>query len=421
MNSRANVQGLLVVDYLRSKSLNDLATEHGVYGRISNCGLKVSLNYDQIEAKDSDPIAQECRGLVLSRESQQKILTDSPMLDLWAMSTPFSRFFNHGQGAAAKIDWNTARFQEKLDGTMIHVYYDNNHSKWCVGTRSVPDADLPIDGSELTFSMLFKQALKDTLLRKFAGSENVGDRCLGEVYEILTPEEVFNLWTYSFLRSQNTYVFELTGPVNQVVVFYPQPTVTLLGVRSRNTLKESLPKDFTLFVPVVQEYELNSLEQMLEFVSSRSPKDYEGLVTIDNNFNRVKAKNPEHVAYSRIRDSISKSPRALMEIILRPEADDLIASLPEPFNKMAEGKKNKFVDYCHKETEQAKFLVNNCGGNRKTLAMAIMAAKGNMAYTMAVFLKQTPLSFADWVRSQRKPEGYPNSLLDFLNKEMDSQ
>lgn len=417
MNTRATVHPLLVVEYLKSKSLNDLATEHGVYGRVSKCGLKVSLNYDQIEAKDSDPIAQECRGLILSRESQQLVTMEFSMSDLWAMSTPFSRFFNRGQGAAANIDWSTARYQEKLDGTMIHVYYDNNHKKWCVGTRSVPDADIPIDGSELTFAMLFKQTLKWTLLREFSGSENVGDRCLGEVYEILSPEEVFDLWAYSFLRAENTYVFELTGPVNQVVVFYPQPTVTLLGVRNRNTLKETRPTEHKLFVPVVQEYELNSLDDMIKFVSSRSPKEHEGLVCIDHNFNRIKEKNPEYNAYSRIRDSIMKSPRALMEIVLHPEADDLIASLPEPFNKMAEEKKNKFVDYCHLQTEQAKFLVQNCGADRKTLAMAIMAAKGNMAYTMAVFLNQTN-SFIDWVRSQRKPEGYSSSFLDSLIKEL---
>lgn len=311
MNTRVIAQGLLlVVDYLKSKSLNDLATEHGVYGRVSKCGLKVSLNYDQIEAKDSDPVAQECRGLVLSRESKQPITMDSPMPDLWAMSTPFSRFFNRGQGTAATIDWNTARYQEKLDGTMIHVYYDNNHGKWCVGTRSVPDADLPIDGSELTFAMLFKQTLKWTLLRTFASSENVGDRCLGEVYEILNPDEVFNLWAYSFLKAENTYIFELTGPVNQVVVFYPEATITLLGVKNRNTLRETRPTEYKLFVPVVQEYELNSLEDMIAFVSSRNPKNYEGLVCVDKDFNRIKEKNPEYNAYSRIRDFNHEVPKS---------------------------------------------------------------------------------------------------------------
>lgn len=57
---------LNVQNYLLTHSLADLARDHGVYGRFSTQNpLKLSLNYDQLEAKDNDVIACECRGLVL--------------------------------------------------------------------------------------------------------------------------------------------------------------------------------------------------------------------------------------------------------------------------------------------------------------------------------------------------------------------
>src|SRR5574338_1296815 len=57
---------LLVQEYLETHTFGDLAREHGVYASFSKSGHKWSLNYDQIEAKESNPLAQECRGLVLS-------------------------------------------------------------------------------------------------------------------------------------------------------------------------------------------------------------------------------------------------------------------------------------------------------------------------------------------------------------------
>src|SRR5271165_4556749 len=59
---------LLVQEYLLNHSFSDLIREHGVYASFSKSGHKFSLNYDQLEAKESDPLAQECRGLILARE-----------------------------------------------------------------------------------------------------------------------------------------------------------------------------------------------------------------------------------------------------------------------------------------------------------------------------------------------------------------
>src|SRR6478609_5767270 len=102
---------LLVQQFLREGgSPEQLLASHGVRAKAYNG--KVSFVYDQLAARNDDPLACQCRGLVL-REGSWEIL-----------ARPFDRFFNHGQAEAASIDWATARFEEKLDGTLLIVYWD---------------------------------------------------------------------------------------------------------------------------------------------------------------------------------------------------------------------------------------------------------------------------------------------------------
>jgi len=67
---------------------------------------KLHLKYDQLESDMSTKEVQECRGLILNKETLEVI------------SMSFYKFFNHGEGHAAKIDWNTARVLEKVDGCL---------------------------------------------------------------------------------------------------------------------------------------------------------------------------------------------------------------------------------------------------------------------------------------------------------------
>src|SRR5271169_1119614 len=107
---------LLVQKYLETHTFGDLARDHGVYASFSKSGHKFSLNYDQIEAKEADPLAQECRGLILSAHGrafdyQAKEINGRLNYDhispgeTHVLAYPMKRFFNHGQGSAATIDW----------------------------------------------------------------------------------------------------------------------------------------------------------------------------------------------------------------------------------------------------------------------------------------------------------------------------
>lgn len=52
---------------------------------------------------------------------------------------PYKKFFNFGEDCAATIDWNTAKVQEKIDGSLISLYwYDDS---WHISSTGCPAGD----------------------------------------------------------------------------------------------------------------------------------------------------------------------------------------------------------------------------------------------------------------------------------------
>jgi len=365
---------LLVQQYLMNHSFGDLAKEHGVYCSFSKSGHKWSLNYDQIEAKEDDLLAQECRGLILSCDTGVSLLSQSLTLHgqkisydhlcpgkTQILAYPMRRFFNHGQGAAAQIDWSDPGLSilEKLDGTLCIVYWDPYKDQfgvdgWCVATRSVCEADLPMDNGIFTFRTLFEKAVQETL---------------GYDFGVL----------HSHLDKSYTYCFELTTPYNRVVVNYPTSRVTLLAARNLKTMKEGFPHQLgiatVLGVPVVQTYNYTTISELVDWVSTLNPMQHEGVVVRDSNFNRIKVKNAAYVAYNKLNDRLGTSERNCMEIILQEKDDDVIAFLPEEIVKNISKLKVGLMqiiknhDFAYKSILSAMKISKKC--DKKTFALMV--------------------------------------------------
>lgn len=290
---------VLVQSYLRSgKSLEDLRLEHGVKSFVQNG--KISLSYDQIEAKESDTLSQQCRGLIL-RESSYDLV-----------SVPMFRFFNLEQiEIAAELDWTSSVYEEKLDGTMSGIYYDKIADSWHVSTRSRPEADVPMDGETLTFANLFDMAVK----KKFGSSYDL-NKLMGS-----SPVDLKN----------KTICFELCSPYNRIVCEYLTPQITLLAVRDLTSLEEEDPKIYAAYLNVdtVKTYSASNIESMIKIINEWDPKDHEGIVVKDKDYRRLKVKSPAYVALNHMRDSLSTSVRGCVEVILLGKDDDIISMMPE--------------------------------------------------------------------------------------------
>lgn len=414
---------LLVQKFLENKTFGDLAKEHGVYASFSKSGHKWSLNYDQIEAKESDPLAQECRGLVLSCEDGRSHLTQAVQLNgklsydhispgnTMVLAYPMKRFFNHGQGSAADINWSDPGLSvlEKLDGTLCILYFDPFTKQWCVATRSVSEADLLMDNGLFTFRTLFEKALMDTAGKSF--------------YEYT-----------SVLNTRITYCFELTTPYNRIVVNYPNCRVTLLAARWiyskfdeidlsfknqefawRNDALVPVPFDMN-GVPVVQAHTYTSIDELINWVSSLNPMEHEGVVVRDSQFNRIKVKNAAYVAYNKVRDALATSQRNMVELILTEKDDDVIPMLPEEIvNNLQKIKAGiQVVIKQHDENylaakAQADTIMP---GDKKTFAILVTKNKDLWTAPFFSMFDGKSANMKDFIQKNRKDGTWGNSFLD---------
>ncbi len=436
---------LLVQKYLETHTFGDLARDHGVYASFSKSGHKFSLNYDQIEARESDPLSQETRGLILAAVDGKPVAgvvgpdgkmdrTNVVIGPTQVLAYPMKRFFNHGQGSAANIDWSDPKLAvlEKLDGTLCIVYWDPFTSQWCVATRSVPEADLPMDNGIFTFRTLFEKALKDTCGKDFVDFT-------------------------SGLNKRITYCFELTTPYNRIVVHYPDCRVTLLAARSlvnhdefdltnlggglkwveydkldqktkdhlaalghtkEDTPEAFIPVPFDLSgVPVVQAHTYTSVQELVDWVSSLNPMEHEGVVVRDSQFNRIKVKNAAYVAYNKVRDALATSPRNMVELILTEKDDDVIPMLPEEIVKNLQSIKvgvqktirDHDAAYLSAKAEADRIKP----GDKKTFAILVTQNKALWTAPFFQMFDGKASNMKDFIMKSRSKDGtWGNSFLD---------
>lgn len=395
---------LPVQNYLINKSLYDLQNEHAVYASLSKDKRKISLNYDMIECKDHDELSHDCRGLILSKSNFEQFKLIENKLDINCIigqteivAFGMKRFFNYGQNYAAKIDWSDPKISilEKLDGTLCIVYFDNYKCEWCVATRSVPEADLPLDNGLFTFRTLFEKALKETTNYNF--------------------EE----FTSKFLSKQYTYCFELTTPYNRVIVNYDKNKVTLLSIRSLITLNEldfdnDIIKNLSKIVPIVQSYNYSSMPSLLNWVNSKNPQEYEGVVVKDSKFNRIKIKSEAYVLYHKCRDVLCASERNCMEYILLGKEDDLITYLPNDVSqnilKMKDGL-NKFIKKYDNIMNELKLSKNY--SDRKLFVNDVISKNLWTAPIFQMYDKKCS-NMNDFIVKNKKNNTWSNSFLDKL-------
>jgi hypothetical protein len=190
----------------------------------------ILFKYNQIESDFNYDIVRQSRGIIL-RKSDFKIVC-------W----PFDKFFNYGEQLADKIDFSTAKVQEKVDGSIIKLWFDN---QWNLSTNGTINAYKSTCPTGETFAFLFIECFSE-----------YGD---------------FN----SFLNKLNknyTYIFEMVHPLMRIVIRYDKPMIYHIGTRYNDTGIE-LILDIGIRKP--NEYSFNSLEDVLS-MAKKLPYSQEG-------------------------------------------------------------------------------------------------------------------------------------------------
>lgn len=233
--------------------------EHGIESLISEFNLVanwskrypnlVQLCYHQLETPKNE-ITNECRGLILDAKDNFKVI-----------SYPFYRFSDYSDRSDSTLDMKSLKFYEKLDGSIISLYFYGG--EWNISTKTMPDADGRIH-------------INDTIFRDYFF-------------------DVFKKLGYKFPEvNTNTYVFEFMFK-GQGITLKNGETISLLMARDNNTLLElnhieiAELNDWDKVVPM----EETDLEKIKNIVRYLDPTISEGFVVCDKNFTRYKIKSPQ--------------------------------------------------------------------------------------------------------------------------------
>lgn len=278
---------LEIQQFLATHSLADVLARFCVkHRRHTQYPNLVLLKYDQISSPMGEPLVRECRGIVLDESDGWRVVARA-----------FDKFFNHGEGHAASIDWSTARVQEKVDGSLCMLYH--YAGEWHVATTGTPDGCGPVNDSARTFAALFWETFAAHGL------------------PLPSPEIVL--------------VFELTSPFNRVVVRHAAARLTLLAVRNRNNDFREMPvSEFANSYPVVVEHPLRTLDDALASFATLDPLQMEGYVIVDDAFRRIKVKHPGYVALHHIKgNGVAPTPKRLLGVVRSGESSELLSAFPE--------------------------------------------------------------------------------------------
>lgn len=285
---------LKIVNFIKTHSnWEELLTSSPYNLTIKRDGKLILFKYNQINSDFNEEICCEARGLILE-EGTWKVVRMA-----------FKKFFNLGEPFAAKIDWDSAVGSEKLDGSIISVFYYDG--KWRIATNSTIDA--------------FKAEI--------AG---VGPyKTFGDLFESVLPLSRFS--EFSNILAHQCYTFELVSPYNKVVIDYPETKVYLLSVRDMRTLVEhnldqveEFAARFGFTVP--ERYNLNN-EADYRKVVEQMPEGHEGIVVRDANGERVKIKTLLYFQMHKAKNNGVITLERIVDLIRANDHYEFLSYFPE--------------------------------------------------------------------------------------------
>lgn len=295
----------------------------------------VMFTYNQVNSDFNNDIVRECRGIIFREGEWTKPVCHA-----------FDKFGNYQESYVPKIDWNSAKVTEKVDGSLIKVWYNSDTDDYMISTNGTINAfDAPIDDYRYkSFGELFVNAI---------------DLC-----DLMSVMSKYN---------KSTYIFELVSPVNRVVVPYENIRLYFLGERDIEGNLTSFTDsectegfiDIGVLTPKV--FNLSTFDEVVT-AANELPWDEEGYVVHDKYNNRVKIKSPAYVIahYSRMNGNISE--KHLIRVILEGQEEEFLTYCSDYKDALLKTKQ-KMEDYLVK----CKFWYNTIPNfnNRKDYATCV--------------------------------------------------
>lgn len=202
-------------------------------------GNYLLLDYHMLDSPRKHAVSDLCRGALMRLDPETKE---------WAYSRRmFDRFYNYGECGwhDTHFDWSSAVVEEKADGSLIGVWWDQDAKQWQIGTRGNAFGDNTVTTLENEEGTM---TFRDLFLRAFGSMDK-----------------------FEPFRKNITFMFELCCLENKVVTSYPKDTVFLLGMRFNDNLFDNYAKKsqldtmaLKLGVERPEAYALTSFDEVME-------------------------------------------------------------------------------------------------------------------------------------------------------------
>lgn len=263
--------------------------------RVKTDGHYTMFNYDQINSAKfkTHPLVVLSRGIIVDDKFN-------------IVCRPFGRFFNYGEVEIEKP--KNPMFFEKVDGSLIKIWYDARDKKWQIATKGTMFGDSDVNGHNITFRQLTLDALDIT-------------------------EYEFQKEMKRTMSDKNlTYLYELTSKENRVVIPQDRPKLSWLA-----TLENTMQGKAIMANPMYyygahrpKWYDMGgSLAAAKAYIDKKTELDTEGLVVYDDGLPVMKLKTAVYVAAHRIRGDNGLTPKRAIDLVLDNEQDEYLTVFPD--------------------------------------------------------------------------------------------
>lgn len=285
-----------VIEYLKEYGPKKLEKELGI--EIKYYNDRISLNYSIIDSPKYLHIVKECRGLILSLPNY-RILCRS-----------FNRFYNYLEDPSKNFDIKKAICTQKIDGTLINVYFDGN--EWQVATRKMAFAEGTTRLGN-TYKSIFEKA------------------CGGAVNNV-----------FSGLNVDYTYTFEYVSPETRVVTPYTEPAIYILNIKHNETGIDSNEfkvnhtidylntKQKTIIIKKPKTYAFNNINEIMSSLKDLPALDEGYVCYMKEKQWRIKIKNPSYLAVAHLKDNNGIiSTKRIILLVCAQDYEEYLNHFPE--------------------------------------------------------------------------------------------
>lgn len=305
------------------------------------------IKYNQLFSSFKEDMVKEARGFIIKKVGHKYIPVCMPFTKFFCVGDPNAK--NDLYKLYHRKQWHV---EEKIDGSLIKLWYDDD--RWHIstsGTIHAKNAPVQFEMKDITnYEELFLYASKDKI-------------------------------DWDRLDKHYTYLFELVGLENKVIVPYEVEDVYYLGRRNNYTFYEvpymkddcvgvekcKRPKYKVIDVVDNPKKMMKQLQQEVDNLT-KEDEHFEGYVVSDESLKtRVKMKSSKYMELFFQKGNGIFTPRKILLMILDQKDDDVISSFPE-YKPQFDTVRRALCEWLENVKSDLKYMDNTTWETKKDFA-----------------------------------------------------